>query len=71
VLLLLFEGGTTMRRYASIGFIVPMVLAGLAGVASAQRPAEGQLTVGLNFTIAPTYLDPSETVSVVTSTIVL
>jgi peptide/nickel transport system substrate-binding protein len=56
-----------MRRYASMWFIVAMVIIGLAGAAMAQRPPEGQLSLGLNFTMAPTYLDPAEARQVIAS----
>jgi peptide/nickel transport system substrate-binding protein len=50
----------TMRRYVSMWFIVGMVVTGLASAATAQRPPEGQLILGMNFTIVPALLDPSE-----------
>src|SRR6266403_3591686 len=50
----------TMRRYVSIWFMVGMVVAGLARAATAQRPPEGQLILGMDFTIVPALLDPSE-----------
>jgi len=71
VLLLLREGGTTVRRYASIGVIVAMVVTGMAGAATPQSSPEGQLTLGLGFTIAPTYFDPSEARQVIASAFVL
>ena len=49
-----------MRRYMSMWFLVAMVVTGLASAATAQRPPEGQLILGMNFTITPAYLDPSE-----------
>jgi hypothetical protein len=54
-----------------VGLIMGMVVAAVDAVAAGPRPPEGQLTVGLNFTIAPTHLESSETTSVVTSAIVL
>ena len=71
VLLLLREGGTTVRRYASIGFMVVMVVTGIAGAATPRSSIEGQLTLGLGFTIAPTYFDPSEARQVIASAFVL
>jgi hypothetical protein len=65
--LLLLEGETKMRRYASMWFIVAIVVTGLADVATAQRPPEGQLVLGLSFTIAPTYLYPFEATQVIAS----
>jgi peptide/nickel transport system substrate-binding protein len=56
-----------MRRYASIWFILAMVVTGLAGAVAAQRSPEGQLLLSVSFTIAPTYLDPSEATQVVAS----
>jgi peptide/nickel transport system substrate-binding protein len=56
-----------MRRYAFTWFIVAMVITGLAGTAMAQRPPEGQLSLGLSFTISPPYLDPAEATQVVAS----
>jgi peptide/nickel transport system substrate-binding protein len=44
-----------------------MVLTGLAGAAVAQRPPQGQLSLGLSFTISPPYLDPAEATQVVAS----
>jgi peptide/nickel transport system substrate-binding protein len=50
-----------MHRYASIGFLVALlVVTGLAGAAMAQRPPEGQLVLSSSFAIVPTYLDPAE-----------
>ena len=49
-----------MRRYVSMWFMVGMVVTGLASAATAQRPPEGQLILGMNFTIVPAFLDPSE-----------
>ena len=40
-----------MRRYASMWCIVAMVVTGLIGAAMAQRPPEGQLSLGVNFTL--------------------
>jgi peptide/nickel transport system substrate-binding protein len=56
-----------MRRYIFLWFIVAMGLTGLSGAALAQRPAEGQLSLGLSFTISPPYLDPAEATQVVAS----
>jgi peptide/nickel transport system substrate-binding protein len=56
-----------MRRYASLWCLVVLVVTGLVNTARAQRPPEGQLVVGLSFTIAPTYLDPAEAVQVISS----
>jgi len=41
-------------------FLVAMVVTGLAKAAMAQRPPEGQLILGMDFTIVPALLDPSE-----------
>jgi peptide/nickel transport system substrate-binding protein len=60
-----------MHRAVLAGLMVGLIVAVGDVTAAGPRPPEGQLTVGLNFTIAPTYLDPSETVSVVTSAIAL
>jgi peptide/nickel transport system substrate-binding protein len=50
-----------MHRYASIGFLVALLVGtGLAGAAMAQRPPEGQLVLTSNFTIVPAYCDPAE-----------
>ena len=49
-----------MRRYVSMWFMVGMVVTGLARAVTAQRPPEGQLILGMNFTIVPALLDPSE-----------
>jgi hypothetical protein len=56
-----------VRRYASIWFIVAMVVTGLASAATAQGSPEGQLIVGLSFTLTPTYLDPSEATQIIAS----
>jgi hypothetical protein len=69
--LLLREGGTKMRRYASIWLIVTIAVTGLTGAATAQHPSEGQLSLGLSFTITPAYLDPSEATQVIASAIFL
>ena len=50
-----------MRRYASMWFLVVMVVTGLAKAATAQGPAEGTLTLGMPFTITPALLNPAET----------
>jgi peptide/nickel transport system substrate-binding protein len=49
-----------MRRYVSMWFIVVMVVTGLASAVWAQGPPEGQLILGMDFTIVPAFLDPSE-----------
>ena len=49
-----------MRRYVSMWFIVVMVVTGLASAARAQGPPEGQLILGVDFTIVSAFLDPSE-----------
>ena len=49
-----------MRRYAFMGFLVVMMVTGLARAATAQRPPEGQLILGTSFTIVPAYLYPAE-----------
>src|SRR5438128_11145931 len=50
-----------MHRYASIGFLVALLVGtGLAGAAMAQRPPEGQLVLTSNFTVVPAYCDPAE-----------
>jgi peptide/nickel transport system substrate-binding protein len=60
-----------MRRYASIGFILAMMVTGMAGAATPQGSPEGQLILGLGFTMAPTYLDPSEARQVIAAAFVL
>jgi peptide/nickel transport system substrate-binding protein len=56
-----------MLRSVLVGLIMGMIVM-LVGVdAAGQRPPAGQLTVGLSFTIAPTYLNPSEATQVVAS----
>src|SRR4029450_8089298 len=61
VLLRLCARGTTMPRYASIGFLIAtLVGTGLSGVARAQRAPEGQLVVTFNVALLPTYCDPAE-----------
>ena len=59
VLLLRSEGGTTMRRYVSMWFLVGIVVTCLAGEATAQRPPEGQLIIATGQSIAPAFFDPS------------
>jgi peptide/nickel transport system substrate-binding protein len=55
-----------MLRYLGIGLIVGMAVA-LTGVeATARNPAEGQLTIAFDTSIAPTYLDPAETPGIAT-----
>jgi peptide/nickel transport system substrate-binding protein len=50
-----------MHRYASIGLLVALLgVTGFSGVATAQRPPEGQLALSFVFAILPTYLDPAE-----------
>ena len=56
-----------MRRYAFMWFIVAMVVTGLADAAMTQRPPEGQLSLGVSFTITPSYLDPAEATQVIAS----
>src|SRR5262245_47752980 len=56
-----------MRQYAFMWFIVAMVITGLADAAMAQRPPEGQLSLGVSFTITPPYLDPAEATQVIAS----
>lgn len=56
-----------MRRYAFIWFIMAMMVPGIVGAATAQGSPEGQLTLGLGFTITPAYLDPSEATQAVAS----
>jgi peptide/nickel transport system substrate-binding protein len=50
-----------MRRCASRWFLVVMVVTGLARAATAQRPPEGTLTLGMPFTLTPALLNPAET----------
>jgi len=59
VRLLISEGGTTMRRYVSMWFLVGIVVTCLAGEATAQRPPEGQLIIATGQSIAPAFFDPS------------
>jgi peptide/nickel transport system substrate-binding protein len=51
--------------------MVAMVVTGMAGAARPQGMPEGQLTVGLIFTITPTYVDPAEARQVTASAFVL
>jgi peptide/nickel transport system substrate-binding protein len=56
-----------MLRRVLVGLMMGMVVA-LVGVrAAGSRPPEGQLTLGLSFTIAPAYSDPSEATQVIAS----
>jgi peptide/nickel transport system substrate-binding protein len=57
----LLEGGTEMRRYASMWFLVVMMVTGFARAATAQHSAEGTLILGMPFTITPALLNPAET----------
>jgi peptide/nickel transport system substrate-binding protein len=49
-----------MHQSVSMFVLVTMVVTSLAGAALAQRPPEGQLIIAFDATIAPTFLDPSE-----------
>jgi peptide/nickel transport system substrate-binding protein len=60
-----------MRRYVSMWFIVTIVVTSVAGAAAAQRPPEGQLIIAFGATIAPAFLDPSESPGVTTPSIFL
>jgi peptide/nickel transport system substrate-binding protein len=60
-----------MRRYGSMWFIVTIVVTSVAGAATAQRSPEGQLIIAFDATIAPAFLDPSETPGVTTPSIFL
>jgi peptide/nickel transport system substrate-binding protein len=60
-----------MRRYAFMWFIVATMVTGLADAAIAQRPPAGQLSLGVSFTITPSYLDPAEATQVIASAIFL
>jgi peptide/nickel transport system substrate-binding protein len=51
----------------SLWLLVGLVVTLLGAPATAQRPPEGQLTLGLSFSISPTYLDPAEATQVVAS----
>ena len=60
-----------MLRSVFVGLIVGMIVM-LVGVdAAGPRPPAGQLILGLSFTIAPTYLDPSEATQVIASAVFL
>jgi len=60
-----------MLRSVLVGLIVGMIVM-LVGVdAAGPRPPAGQLILGLSFTIAPTYLDPSEATQVIASAVFL
>jgi peptide/nickel transport system substrate-binding protein len=55
-----------MLRHLGVGLIVGMAVA-LTGVeATARNPAEGQITIAFDTSIAPTYLDPAETPGIAT-----
>jgi peptide/nickel transport system substrate-binding protein len=56
-----------MRPYSSLWFLIALVITGGVDTALAQRPPEGQLRLGVSFTIAPAYLDPSEATQVMAS----
>jgi len=60
VLLLSSEGGTTVRRYMSMWFMVGIIVTCLAADATAQRPPEGQLIIAYSQPIALGWYDPSE-----------
>jgi peptide/nickel transport system substrate-binding protein len=60
-----------MRRAVLAGLMVGLVVAGVSVAAAGSRAPEGPLIVGLSFTIAPTFLNPSETTTVTTAAIVL
>lgn len=60
-----------MHRYIATWFMVGMVVTGLARAATAQRAPEGQLTIAFDAAIAPTFLDPAASPTVVTSSIFL
>ena len=60
-----------MRRSVSMWFLVGMVVTCLAGEATAQRQPERQLIIAFDATIAPTFLDPSESPGVTTPSIFL
>ena len=56
-----------MLRRVLVGLMMGMVVAVVGVHAAGSRPPEGQLTLGLSFTIAPAYLDPSEATQVIAS----
>jgi len=56
-----------MRRYLLTYCLIGAVVLLVRPEALAQRPPEGQLSLGLSFTIAPTYLDPAEATQVIAS----
>ena len=60
-----------MRQYVFMWFLLALVLTGVAGTVMAQRPPEGQLSLGVSFTITPPYLDPAEATQVIASAIFL
>ena len=60
-----------MLRSVLVGLIVGLMVMVVGVDAAGQRPPAGQLTIGLGFTIAPTYLNPSETTQVVASAFLL
>jgi peptide/nickel transport system substrate-binding protein len=56
-----------MLRLVLVGLMMGMVVTVVGVDAAGPRPPEGQLILGLSFTIAPTYLDPSEATQVIAS----
>jgi peptide/nickel transport system substrate-binding protein len=56
-----------MLRRVLVGLMMAMVVTVVGVNAAGSRPPGGQLILGLSFTIAPTYLDPSEATQVIAS----
>jgi peptide/nickel transport system substrate-binding protein len=56
-----------MLRRVLVGLMMAMAVTVVGVDAAGSRPPGGQLILGLSFTIAPTYLDPSEATQVIAS----
>jgi peptide/nickel transport system substrate-binding protein len=56
-----------MHRPVLVALMMGIVLTALGVEAAEPRPPEGQLILGLGFTITPAYLDPSEATQAVAS----
>ena len=54
-------GGTQTCRVACLGLLVGLLVTLVGARATAQRPAEGPLVLGMPFTITPALLNPAET----------
>jgi peptide/nickel transport system substrate-binding protein len=64
-------GPTTATRRDFLAAAAAGALSGLAGSGPAAAAADGQLTIGVHISLAPTWFDPAETAGIITPFLVM